>query len=443
MATPLSADPKLPNPGPMRRVGRNFGLLLRGRWIAGLMAFAATTLMARALGPSDFGVVVLLQAYVFLVRGIIDFQPFEAVVRFGVALHDQGNQHELSRLTKLCLRVDHGSALVAAAVAVVLAPVAGNFLDLGHTQVLILATYSLSLLATGNGTAMGLLRLYDRFDVIGKQMLVGPLIRVIGVGIAFAVHAELTTYIVIWAVAYVIENLFLNWCGWREYQAQISTLVSSDDEPRAKLAEFAGLREFLWVTYWQSTLDLVPKHLSMLMAGAMLGSAGAGLLRLAREYSSLLAKPAVLIRQVVFPDLTRSWQQRSADFEHVTWRTAWLGGAFGLLFVVFGLFAGAAVLTQFVGPAFAVAAPVLTLMLLAAAFNLAAAPLRAATYAMGHAGAVLRLHGIASVVYLLMFVGLVPWLGLNGAGIATVAAALIPLFGMALLIRQLHYTPRG
>jgi len=427
----------------MRRVARNFGLLLRGRWIAAVMAFAATTLSARALGPSDFGIIVLLQAYVFLVRGIIDFQPFEAIVRFGVALHDQNQQAALARLSKLCLRVDHGSALVAATLATLLAPLAGYFLKLEQTPVLMLAAYSLTLLATGNGTSTGLLRLYDRFDVIGRQMLVGPLIRVIGVGIAFVLQAGLSTYVGIWALAYVSENLYLNWCGWREYQRRIGTAEGSDGQPRARLSEFAGLREFLWVTYWQSTLDLVPKHLSLLLAGALLGPAGAGLFRLAREYSSLLAKPAVLIRQVVFPDLTRSWQQRSADFAHVTWRTAGLGGAFGLLFVVIGWLAGAAVLTRIVGPAFAAAAPVLTLLLLAAAFNLAAAPLRAATYAIGHAGAVLRLHGFASVVFLLLFIGLVPWLGLIGAGISTVLGALIPLVGMGMLIRQLREPPKS
>ncbi|PJA38648.1 MAG: hypothetical protein CO182_10445, partial [Lysobacterales bacterium CG_4_9_14_3_um_filter_62_6] len=113
MNTPLDTDPKRAQLRPMRRVAHNFGLLLRGRWIAAVMAFAATTLSARALGPSDFGIIVLLQAYVFLVRGIIDFQPFEAIVRFGVALHDQNQQPALARLSKLCLRVDHGSALVA------------------------------------------------------------------------------------------------------------------------------------------------------------------------------------------------------------------------------------------------------------------------------------------------------------------------------------------
>lgn len=40
---------------PMRRVLGNFGFLVRGRIVAALMSFGATALMARALGPTEFG----------------------------------------------------------------------------------------------------------------------------------------------------------------------------------------------------------------------------------------------------------------------------------------------------------------------------------------------------------------------------------------------------
>ena len=45
---------------PMRRILGNFGLLVRGRGIAAVMSFGATALMARTLGPAEFGMVVLI-----------------------------------------------------------------------------------------------------------------------------------------------------------------------------------------------------------------------------------------------------------------------------------------------------------------------------------------------------------------------------------------------
>ncbi|MDP2184989.1 MAG: hypothetical protein Q8J93_05915, partial [Xanthomonadales bacterium] len=200
--------------------------------------------------------------------------------------------------------------------------------------------------------------------------------------------------------------------------------------------EFPGLKSFLWVTYWQSNMDLVRKHLSTLLAGSLLGPAEAGLLRLARELSSLLAKPAVLIRQVVFLDLTRTWHQGSKAFDLVAYRTALLGGAFGLVFVAVGYFFGDNLLLVLTGKGFVAAAPVLTLMLLAATFDLTASSLRSAAYAIGHAGKVLRIYALSAGAYLALFIALTSWLGLIGAGIAASAAAALPPLAMVWLIRS-------
>src|SRR3546814_15822745 len=82
----------------MRRVLGNFGFLIRGRGIAAVMSLGATTLMARTLGPTEFGMVMLMQAYMLLMRGLLNFQSFEAIVRYGVQAHDAGDIRSLRRL---------------------------------------------------------------------------------------------------------------------------------------------------------------------------------------------------------------------------------------------------------------------------------------------------------------------------------------------------------
>ena len=78
-------DDKNAHPGAaMRRILGNFGVLIRARGIVALLAFAATALTARALGPAEFGIVVVVHAYTLVVRGLLNFQPFEAIVRYGV-----------------------------------------------------------------------------------------------------------------------------------------------------------------------------------------------------------------------------------------------------------------------------------------------------------------------------------------------------------------------
>ena len=109
---------------------------------------------------------------------------------------------------------------------------------------------------------------------------------------------------------------------------------------------------------------------------------------------------------------------------------------YGLVFVVASIFGGSLLLGATLGEDYAQAAPLLSLLMLATTFELLATVLRTAGYAMGHAGKILRLHLIGSVLYLLAFVVLTPYAGLIGPGLAACLAALVPLGGMWLLMRK-------
>ncbi|MEP5839659.1 MAG: lipopolysaccharide biosynthesis protein [Marinobacter sp.] len=433
MSTPGSSPAQQ---GPMRRIGGNLGYLLRGRGIAAVMLLATTALMARALGPVEFGLVVLIHTYVVLVRGLFNVKQFLAIIRYGVPALDTDDLPTLRRLVSICLRLDRFTCIAATVAAASLAPLIGPHIGLEGKQVLMLIAYSLVLLATANRTAIGILRLFDRYDVLGNKETIGPCIRLLGVAIAWWLDSPMEVFVAVFALGFLVEEVYLGWSGRREYRCQISKPGAEETPQTARMTEFPGLRQFLWITYWQSNVDLIPKHGSIMLAGFLLGPTDAGLLRLARQFSTMLSKPAGLVRQVVFPDLTRSWNQGSTDFKLIVYRTALLAAGLGALFVTAGYFFGELLLGVLIGPEFVAAAPVLTLLLLASTFDLTASSLRSAAYAIGHAGKVLRLYAMSAVVYLTLFIVFTLKLGLIGSGIAACCAAALPPLAMALLIRK-------
>ena len=84
-------------PSASKRVLKNFGIVLRGRGIAAVFTLAATALMAHALSAIEFGLVILLHTYVLAVRGFLNFRTYEAIVRFGVPLHENDDKEEFIR----------------------------------------------------------------------------------------------------------------------------------------------------------------------------------------------------------------------------------------------------------------------------------------------------------------------------------------------------------
>jgi O-antigen/teichoic acid export membrane protein len=400
------------------------------------MAFGATALMARALGPVEFGLVVLIHTYAMLIRALLDFGTADAIVRFGVPAHDASDNHTLGKLLKVCRRIDKQASITAALLAWLAAPFVGPAIGMDSQHVLMLMAYSTVLLTPGAGSAAGLLRLNDRFDIGGRQMTIAPSIRFIGVLIAWSLKAPIEIFVAIWGAAYVAETVYLLWQAKHKYRVQIKQALAGVSLKDASLKDFDGLRHFIWVTYWQSNIDLLPKHLTTLLVGHLLGPAEAGLLRLAKEIASALSRPALLIRQVVFTDLTRAWNEGSASFDVVAYRTAILGGALGMVFVALSYFFGAYLLGGLLGAEYIAAKDVLTWMLLAATLDLATSPLLSGLYAMGHAMKTLRITLVSTAIYLLMFVFLTRELGLIGAGLAATVGATFTLIGMIMLMRS-------
>jgi O-antigen/teichoic acid export membrane protein len=300
------AEDPTPYINPMHRVLGNFWILIRGRGAAAIMAFGATALMARALGPVEFGLVILMHTYVLLIRALLDFGTADAIVRFGVPAQDASDNQTLGKLIKVCRRIDKQASIAATLLALIAAPFAGSAIGMDTKHGLLLMAYSTILLTSGAGSAAGLLRLNNRFDIGGIQMTIAPTIRFLGVLMAWGLAAPLEIFLAVWGIAYVAENGYLLWQAKHKYRKQINQFLVDSILKSASLKDFHGLRHFIWVTYWQSNIDLLPKHLTTLLIGHLLGPAEAGLLRLAREIASALSKPALLIRQVVFTDLTRA-----------------------------------------------------------------------------------------------------------------------------------------
>jgi len=418
------------------RVLKNFGIVLRGRGIAAVFNLAATALMANALAATEFGLVVLLHTYVLAVRGILNFRTYEAIVRFGVPLHENGEVTGLKKLFRTTTVIDLASAAAATLLGISAASIAGGLLHWDADMISLAGLYSLVMLTTVSNTPNGILRIYNRFDALSVFYTVGPAVRIIGVSIAWTLNAGMHVFIAIWAAAFVLENTWLFVRGHLELNRHLDGHIWTGGNWKEVHKTSPGFRHFIAVVYWQTNIDLLPKHLSVLLAGSLLGPAAAGMFRLARDFSSILSKPAGMLREVLFPDLTRILHSQAEGFHELGFRAVKAAGAAGLLLVLLSIPAAAPIL-GIIGPEYTEAATLLTLMLLAATFELAGSPLRAAAYAMGRVAQVLRIYLLSVVVYLGLFYVLTPVLGLPGPGVAAVVGTLLTLLLLLGLVRKM------
>ena len=417
-------------PGRMKRLLTNFSWLAGGRTTGALMNLAATALAARALGAAEFGLVVMVHAAALMIRNLINVKTSEAVIRYGVPLAEENRIGELKGLLVRFARIDVIAGVIAAVVSALVLLFLADQIELPDHLKGPAALYLVVMLVSVIGTARGTLRLLDKFGSLSVQLTVGPALKLAAV--AILVFTPLLTpyatqaaaFIMIWAVAYFVEHAYTWWRAYRAFNRHYGE--TSREEPRVDRHD---VRSFLYTTYWQSTLDTAPKQAATLLAGTLLGPAGAALFSFARELAEVLAKPVTLLRQVVFPDLARLWRNDIPRFIRVTWRTGAVTAGVGLVVVVLSLVVAQPILIALAGDDFGAAAVLLTLLLMAASIELAGASFRPASYVMGKARTLLNVQLVSTGVYLLAFLGLVTLYGLEGIGLATIAGAVVTFAG--------------
>jgi O-antigen/teichoic acid export membrane protein len=414
---------------------------LQGRGAAAILTLASTAVMATVLSVQDFGMVVLMHTYVVVVRGLFQFKPFEPIVRFGVPFMEDGNQQSLSSLLCLTRIIDVTTSILATLSAILLVSVVSVYLEWDAALAEVAVLYSLVLLLTGTGTAKGVLRLHDRFDALSVQLVVAPVVRFTGVVTAAYFNSDREVFMLVWALALVSGNVYLMIRGHLELRRHKTNAIWSGQSLKSIFSVPGDFWHFSFVVYGQTQLDLINKNTNTLLVGFLLGPGAAGLFRVAKDFANILSTPAVLMRQVLFPELTRAWHTGQGDLKGKAYRISISAGLGGLLLVALSLPLGPYLL-ELIGDDYSVAALLLTLLLTSASLDLAAAPVRSAAYAVGKAGSVLKIHLLCMVLYLALFVLLAEPMGLTGPGIAGIFASACALVGMLYTIKGVPRTIR-
>ena len=98
---------------------------------------------------------------------------------------------------------------MAALIGVACVPLAAQFLHWDEQITQWAWFYVLILLSTCANTSNGVLRLYDRFDALGIQFTVQPLVRLVLVFLAWIFDGGMFAFLLAWGIAYCTGNIYM------------------------------------------------------------------------------------------------------------------------------------------------------------------------------------------------------------------------------------------
>lgn len=411
---------------PFRRALRNVAWLLTGKGIGAVLSIVYLALATRSLGVEAFGTFTLILGTAQAVAALVAFDTWQIVVRFGMAHRENGDGGALARLIRFCLALDIGGALVGIAIAAV-----ALWLMQAHfawpTRLAWQAFgFSVVLLLSVRSTAVGILRLHDRFAVGAAADAVTPIARFTGALIAVWQGGTLTGFLFAWAAAEILTAV-----GYWLSAARVTPRAIGVRGIAAAPAENAGLWHFAFVTNGTATLNAASRQFAVVLVGLLTGAAAAGSYRLAYQLSQALVRLADLFARGVFPEVTRAHAgQRPGELRQLVRQSAKLAIGVGLATCLLVPVLGKPALHLIAGEAFLGAYPVLVLLGLAAGLDIMAVGFEPVLVGTGHAGRVLRIRIFTTVVIFSLILVLMPPFGVIGAGAALLIASALALLAL-------------
>lgn len=412
--------------GSLGRIFQNLGWLLAGKGVGAVLSLVYLALAARLLGPRGFGEFTLVTGGAQAVAAFVTFQTWQIVVRYGLPHLQAGDRAAAARLGAFCLTIDLGAALAGCLVASLTVGLLGPRLGWPPGLALSGLGFSFVILLTTRSTAVGILRLHDRFGTGAAADAVTPITRFLGALAVVAAGATVGRFLLAWTAAEILTAAAY-WIAVARAVPGAMTWPTPRALARA-VRENAGIWHFTWMTNLNTTLDQGAKQAVVLLVGLFAGATGAGQYRLASQLTQALARISDMASRAMFSELARAHGSGDAgDFRRLILRAAALAAGAGAVIMLLLLCLGRVLLQLIGGPAYLGVYPLLVLLGLASALDLASVVFEPALVAMGRAGRALWVRIAATLGLLALLAVCLPLYGTEGAAVAVLAASAIAL----------------
>jgi len=418
----------------LRSLLKNTSYLGMSRAVAAVCGIATIALAGRGLGLLLLGTLILIMSYAKAVSGLAKFQSWQVIVRYGGHGVAHGDPAHFKIATGFAITLDVVSGVAGMLVALAILPFISEWIGI-QPQYLWLGMLYCTLLPTmGAATPSGVLRVLDRFDLIGWSDTLTPISRTVLVAIAYAAGAPFAAYVAIWYFTDLAGDLFTWFLAWRELRR---TGHLKGIRPTLKPTGLPGAWRFAIDVNLAAGVQAIWGPTGRLVVGGLLGPAGAALFRVASTLADAAQKPADLLGRAFYPEVVRMDLSTKKPWKLML-RVMVLASGVAVLAIGSLLLGGKPLMGLVFGKAFLGAYAPLVILTLVPVLGIFSFPLGPMLYALGRSDAPIKAKLIGSAVFFGSIAPLSWRFGVVGAAIALVLGNAANVAAMMLQLRGEH-----
>lgn len=272
----------------------NFLHIFGGDTVASLLSIISISFLTKGLGLEKYGFIVLIQGLISMIDGIFNFQSWQGVIKFFPNLKEK--RENLKDMLRFSYYLDIVTALITFVIILITSFWVMSFYSFTDIEKKLYLFFSIYVIFNIQGTSIGILRSFDRFDYLRNQRVIVAVINFLLLAFGYIFKKNLFFFVGAYFITNIVNSLILNLLAFR-----ILNSVGMGDIFRGRPRFDMEFFKFTCLTNLNSSLDIPVQYLDNLMVGKLLSLEQLGIYKICKTIAIVLDKIGAPIYQTLYP----------------------------------------------------------------------------------------------------------------------------------------------
>ncbi|SHI74476.1 lipopolysaccharide biosynthesis protein [Clostridium intestinale] len=281
------------------RILKNLFIILTGDSLVSVIGIVNLTIAIWTIGLEGNGVIAIIQSYVLVFNDIFNFQSFNALIKFLPQYIENKNITKCKEIIKQSLILDISSAIIALIAGYICLSAVANFMNWDSEVVLYVKIYLITIIFNITGTAIGILRIFDKFTYTTYTGIITSIFKLGLYLIGFMMKMSFMYFIIVEVILESIRNISLLIFALKVLKQQ---KLNKFYRERLKFD-----REFFVFNVYSNivfTIDVPVRYLTTFVINKYLGDSMTAIYKIFQKLGSIIEKLGSPLSQIIFPEMS-------------------------------------------------------------------------------------------------------------------------------------------
>ncbi|MDD7792756.1 lipopolysaccharide biosynthesis protein [Clostridium sp. 'White wine YQ'] len=290
------------------RILNNLIIMLTGDTLVSLIGIVNLSLALWTVGLEGNGIIVMIQTYCVMFSDIFNFQSFNALIKFLPIYIQENDSVKCKKVIKQALTLDISTAIIATLVGYACIYPISKIMGWDSTVILYLNIYMVTVIFNINGTSVGILRIFNKFNLTTYTAIITALFKLFFYFVGFFLKFNFIYFLMVEITLEIIRNILQLIFAYRVLkEQQLNDFYKYN---------FKFEKEFLVFSFYSnivSTLDIPVKYLTTFVINKYLGFNEISIYKIFQKIGTIIEKVGVPLSQIVYPEMSKMIAKREYE----------------------------------------------------------------------------------------------------------------------------------